>query len=144
MTSISLSGHKAYDFGWVPLHHQYREMLPLLFSQNLLTKLVYPRAAHALRNVQVKRSIDIWARCGTGNYCCVAVPLTVAMLFDNPVPLLYSHVRCGLKGRISEVEISIDGCRCRQPQHLLPTKLRVPLLRMTMTPGYPRRPFLAE
>ena len=29
----------------------------------------------------------------------VAVPVAVAMLLDNPGPLLYSQVRCGLKGR---------------------------------------------
>ena len=47
-----------------------------------------------------KRLIDILgALVGLAITAVVAIPLAIAMLFDNPGPLFYTQVRCGFKGR---------------------------------------------
>ena len=56
--------------------------------------------AHRSVTCKVKRLIDILgAVVGLSIAAVVAVPLAVAMQLDSPGPLLYSHVRCGLKGK---------------------------------------------
>jgi lipopolysaccharide/colanic/teichoic acid biosynthesis glycosyltransferase len=78
----------------------FSEMLPFFFPKFTYEVGVSKEQAHRSVTCKVKRSIDILgALLGLAITAAVAVPLTVAMLFDNPGPLLYSHVRCGLKGQ---------------------------------------------
>lgn len=56
--------------------------------------------AHRSVMSKTKRSIDILgALLGLVITAVVSLPIAVAMLLDNPGPLLYSQVRRGLKGR---------------------------------------------
>jgi len=76
------------------------EMLSLFFPKFTYEVGVSKEQDHRSVTCKVKRSIDILgALLGLAITAVVAVPLTVAMLLDNPGPLLYSHVRCGLKGQ---------------------------------------------
>jgi len=51
-----------------------------------------------------KRLIDILgALVGLAITAVVAIPLAIAMLFDNPGPLLYTQVRCGFNGRYFKI-----------------------------------------
>jgi lipopolysaccharide/colanic/teichoic acid biosynthesis glycosyltransferase len=54
---------------------------------------------HSTRS-QVKRAIDIaGALVGLAIAAVLFVPIAIAMLFDNPGPILYSQIRCGVNGR---------------------------------------------
>ncbi|MGB3262835.1 MAG: sugar transferase [Microcoleus sp.] len=70
-----------------------------------LPKLTYEvcvskQQVHCSVTSKVKRSIDILGSLlGLAIAAAVAVPVAVAMLLDNPGPLLYSQVRCSFKGR---------------------------------------------
>jgi lipopolysaccharide/colanic/teichoic acid biosynthesis glycosyltransferase len=76
------------------------EMPSLFFQESTYEFCVLKEHAHRSVTCKVKRSIDILgALLGLAITAAVAVPVAVAMLLDNPGPLLYSHVRCGLKGR---------------------------------------------
>ena len=76
------------------------EMLPFFFPKFTYEVGVSKEQAHRSVTCKVKRSVDILgALLGLAITAAVALPLTVAMLLDNPGPLLYSHVRCGLKGQ---------------------------------------------
>ena len=78
----------------------FSEMLSFLFPKFTYKVSVSKEQAHRSVTCKVKRSIDILgALLGLAITAVVAVPLTVAMRLDNPGPLLYSHVRCGLKGQ---------------------------------------------
>ncbi len=72
-----------------------------LFVQKRTDKVgVLKQQAHRSVTSKVKRSIDILgALLGLAIAAAVAVPVAVAMLLESPGPLLYSQVRCGLKGR---------------------------------------------
>lgn len=49
---------------------------------------------------KVKRAIDITgALVGIAITAIVAIPIAIAVQFDNPGPLFYSQIRCGLKGK---------------------------------------------
>jgi lipopolysaccharide/colanic/teichoic acid biosynthesis glycosyltransferase len=49
---------------------------------------------------KVKRTIDILGACvGLGITAVIIIPLTIAIQIDNPGPIFYSQIRCGLKGR---------------------------------------------
>ncbi len=49
---------------------------------------------------KVKRMIDILgAVVGIGITAVVAIPVALAMKLDNPGPIFYSQIRCGLNGR---------------------------------------------
>ncbi|MBE9092596.1 sugar transferase [Tychonema sp. LEGE 07203] len=61
---------------------------------------VSKQQVHCSVTSKVKRSIDILGSLlGLAIAAVVAVPVAVAMLLDNPGPLLYSQVRCSFKGR---------------------------------------------
>ena len=76
------------------------EMLSLFFPKFTYRVRVSKEQAHPSVTCKVKRSIDILgALLGLAITAAVAVPLAVVMQFDNPGPLLYSHLRCGLKGK---------------------------------------------
>jgi lipopolysaccharide/colanic/teichoic acid biosynthesis glycosyltransferase len=49
---------------------------------------------------KTKRAIDILgAIVGLGITAIITIPLAVAIQLDNPGPIFYSQIRCGLKGR---------------------------------------------
>jgi lipopolysaccharide/colanic/teichoic acid biosynthesis glycosyltransferase len=76
------------------------EMPSLFFQESTYEVCVSKEQAHRSVTCKVKRSIDILgALLGLAITAAVAVPLAVAMLLDSPGPLLYSHLRCGLKGQ---------------------------------------------
>src|SRR4028118_279868 len=75
--------------------------MPSLFFQECTYKVcVSKEQVHRSVTSKVKRSIDILgALLGLAIAAVVAVPVAVAMLLDDGGPLLYSQVRCSLKGR---------------------------------------------
>ncbi len=76
------------------------EMLCLFVPKPTYKVCVSKQQAHRSVTSKVKRSIDILGSLlGLAIAAAVAVPLAVAMLLESPGPLLYSQVRCGLKGR---------------------------------------------
>lgn len=76
------------------------EMMSLCFPESTYNVCVSKQHAHRSVTSKVKRSIDILgALLGLAIAAVVAVPVAVAMLLDNPGPLLYSQVRCSFKGR---------------------------------------------
>ncbi len=76
------------------------EMLCLFVPKPTYKVCVSKQQDHRSVTSKVKRSIDILGSLlGLAIAAAVAVPLAVAMLLESPGPLLYSQVRCGLKGR---------------------------------------------
>jgi lipopolysaccharide/colanic/teichoic acid biosynthesis glycosyltransferase len=76
------------------------EMLSLFFQESTYKVCVSKEQVHRSVRCKVKRSIDILgALLGLAIAAVVALPVTVAMLLDDRGPLLYSQVRCSLKGR---------------------------------------------
>jgi lipopolysaccharide/colanic/teichoic acid biosynthesis glycosyltransferase len=60
----------------------------------------FPEAVHPSVNNKIKRLIDILgATVGLGITALVAIPVAIAMQLDNPGPMFYSQIRCGLNGR---------------------------------------------
>ncbi len=77
------------------------EILSLFFQEFTYRVGVSKQQHHRSVTSKVKRLIDILGSLlGLAIAAAVAVPVTVAMLLDNPGPLLYSQVRCGFKGRL--------------------------------------------
>ena len=77
------------------------EMLSLFFQEFTYKVCVSKQQHHRSVTSKVKRLIDILGSLlGLAIAAAVAVPVAVAMLLDNPGPLLYSQVRCGFKGRL--------------------------------------------
>lgn len=78
-------------------------MLSLFVEQHTYKSRVSRQSVHSVhRSVmsKTKRSIDILgALMGLVLTAVLTLPIAVAMLLDNPGPLLYSQVRRGLKGR---------------------------------------------
>jgi lipopolysaccharide/colanic/teichoic acid biosynthesis glycosyltransferase len=55
---------------------------------------------HASVNSSLKRFIDILgASVGLFLTALIAIPIVIAIYLDNPGPILYSQVRCGVNGR---------------------------------------------
>ena len=76
------------------------EMLCLFIQKSTYKVGVSKQQVHRSVTSKVKRSIDILgALLGLAIAAVVAVPVAVAMLLESPGPLLYNHVRCGLKGQ---------------------------------------------
>jgi exopolysaccharide biosynthesis polyprenyl glycosylphosphotransferase len=62
--------------------------------------LVTSESVHPSVNSRVKRLIDIaGALVGLVLTALVAIPVAIAIQFDNPGPIFYRQVRCGLHGR---------------------------------------------
>lgn len=75
------------------------EML-FLFQEFTYKVCVSKQQHHRSVTSKVKRAIDILGSLlGLAIAAVVAVPVAVAMLLDDPGPLLYSQVRCSFKGR---------------------------------------------
>ena len=76
------------------------EMFSLFIQKPTYKVGVSKQQVHRSATSKVKRSIDILgALLGLAIAAVVAVPVAVAMLLESPGPLLYSQVRCGLKGQ---------------------------------------------
>lgn len=76
------------------------EMFSLFIQKSTYKVGVSKQQVHRSVTSKVKRSIDILgALLGLAIAAVVAVPVAVAMLLESPGPLLYNHVRCGLKGQ---------------------------------------------
>ena len=76
------------------------EMLSLFFQESTYEVCVSTEQVHRSVTCKVKRSIGILgALLGLAIAAVVAVPVALAMLLDDRGPLLYSQVRCSLKGR---------------------------------------------
>lgn len=76
------------------------EVFCLFIQKHTCKVCVSKQQVHRSVTSKVKRSIDILgALLGLAIAAVVAVPVAVAMQLESPGPLLYSHVRCGLKGR---------------------------------------------
>ena len=76
------------------------EMLCLFVPKPTYKVCVSKQQVHRSVTSKVKRSIDILGSLlGLTITAAVAVPVAVAMLLESPGPLLYSQVRCGLKGQ---------------------------------------------
>ena len=59
---------------------------------------------HSSVSCLIKRSIDIvGALIGLAITAILLIPLAIAILIDNPGPLLYSQVRCGHRGRTFKI-----------------------------------------
>ncbi|MGL5064053.1 MAG: sugar transferase [Microcoleus sp.] len=75
-------------------------MLSSLIQKDTYKVRVSKRSVHRSVTSKSKRSIDILgALVGLAIASVVAVPVAVAMLIENPGPLLYSQTRCGFRGR---------------------------------------------
>ena len=62
--------------------------------------LVTSESVHPSVNSRVKRLIDIaGALVGLVLTALIAIPVAIAIQFDNPGPIFYRQVRCGLHGR---------------------------------------------
>ena len=96
--------------------------------------------AHRSVTCKVKRLIDILgALVGLSIAAVVAVPLAVAMLLDSPGPLLYSHVRCGLKGKHFRMwkfrSMVVDADKLK---HLVPNEAKGPTFKNDNDPRVTR------
>lgn len=62
--------------------------------------LEYSGIAHCSVNSKIKRFIDILgAIIGLLLTFIIAIPIFIAIQWDDPVPILYSQMRCGLRGK---------------------------------------------
>jgi len=95
---------------------------------------------HRSVTCKVKRLIDICGPdCPTAIAAAVAVPLAVAMQLDSPGPLLYSHVRCGLKGKHFRMwkfrSMVVDADKLK---HLVPNEAKGPTFKNDNDPRVTR------
>ncbi|MEG3861264.1 sugar transferase [Microcoleus sp. herbarium12] len=75
-------------------------MLSLFIPKRTYSLCVSKQQVHPSVTSKLKRSIDLLGSLlGLLIAAAVALPVAVLMLFESPGPLLYSQVRCGLKGR---------------------------------------------
>jgi len=96
--------------------------------------------AHPSVTCKVKRLIDIFgALLGLAIAAAVAVPLAVAMQLDCPGPLLYSHLRCGLKGKHFRMwkfrSMVVDADKLK---HLVPNEAKGPTFKNDKDPRVTR------
>lgn len=76
----------------------------LLVSSSLITRNeatpVEQRKVHPSVTSKMKRLVDIaGALVGLAITAVITVPIAIAVHFDNPGPLFYSQIRCGLNGK---------------------------------------------
>lgn len=71
---------------------------PVLNSPNQVH--IFQQQVHHSANSRLKRCVDIiGALIGLVVTAIIAIPIAIAMYFDDPGPLLYSQIRCGLNGQ---------------------------------------------
>lgn len=71
---------------------------PVLISPDLV--YIAQQPVHHSANSKLKRFVDILgALVGLAVTVIIAIPVAIAMYFDDQGPLLYSQIRCGLNGQ---------------------------------------------
>ncbi|RCJ32880.1 UDP-phosphate galactose phosphotransferase [Nostoc minutum NIES-26] len=76
-------------------HHIQLSISDVAYDSHFAQLVVHPSVTS-----KVKRIIDIiGAIVGLGITAVVAIPVAIATFLDNPGPIFYSQIRCGLKGR---------------------------------------------
>lgn len=77
-----------------------KELSPEKLKLTNARDFLKPQEVHPSVHSPAKRCVDILgALVGLGITGAVLIPLVVAMHLDNPGPIFYSQVRCGLNGR---------------------------------------------
>lgn len=77
-----------------------KELSPEKLKLTNAGAVLKPQMVHPSVKSTAKRCVDILgALVGLGITGAVLIPLVIAMQIDNPGPVLYSQVRCGLHGR---------------------------------------------
>lgn len=78
----------------------YSQTDDLLFRRYSNSSEFLPQPLHSSVKSLTKRSIDILgAIVGLTITAIVTIPIAIATFFDDPGPLFYSQIRCGLNGR---------------------------------------------
>ena len=78
------------------------DMLSTQFTVNSVPNIAYAQAysPHTSVNSKLKRAVDIaGALVGLAITTVLFIPLAIAVQLDNPGPILYSQIRCGVQGR---------------------------------------------
>ncbi|OUL33357.1 UDP-phosphate galactose phosphotransferase [Nostoc sp. T09] len=74
--------------------------IPIPFLDNAYTAHFAELPVHPSVTSKTKRMIDILgAVVGLGIIALITIPLAIAIQLDNPGPIFYSQIRCGLNGR---------------------------------------------
>ena len=112
----------------------------VVFPKYTYEVCVSKEPTHRSVTCKVKRLIDILgALLGLAIAAAVAVPLVVAMQLDSPGPLLYSHVRCGLKGKHFRMwkfrSMVVDADKLK---HLVPNEAKGPTFKNDNDPRVTR------
>jgi len=112
----------------------------VVFPKYTYEVCVSKEKAHRSVTCKIKRVIDIFgALLGLAIAAAVAVPLVVAMQLDSPGPLLYSHVRCGLKGKHFRMwkfrSMVVDADKLK---HLVPNEAKGPTFKNDNDPRVTR------
>ncbi|MEQ9668388.1 sugar transferase [Coleofasciculus sp. G2-EDA-02] len=98
------------------------------------------RVAHRSATSQIKRLIDILgALVGLIMTAILAIPIVIAIQIDNPGPIFYRQVRCGLKGkpfRILKFRSMVVGAD--RMQHLVQNQAKGHIFKNTNDPRITR------
>ncbi len=74
--------------------------LDALIPQDLIQVHEFQQQVHYSANSKRKRLLDIiGALIGLVVTVILAIPIAIAIQFDNPGPIFYSQIRCGVKGQ---------------------------------------------
>lgn len=72
---------------------------PPVLNRAIPVHISQPEVHHSVKS-KLKRFVDILgALVGLVVTAIIAIPIAIAMYFDDPGPLLYSQIRCGLNGQ---------------------------------------------
>lgn len=81
----------------IPFMHSSSRMSSMLARQEIFPT---PKQIHPSVNSQLKRLLDIvGSLAGLAILGVLFIPITIAIQLDNPGPIFYSQIRCGLYGR---------------------------------------------
>ncbi len=105
-------------------HELFTQDLRVLETQ--LQSPLEPELLHGSTYCRIKRFIDILgAIVGLAITAVLTVPIAIAMYFDDPGPVFYSQVRCGLHGKPFRIwkfrSMIVDADR---KQHLIENKAK--------------------
>lgn len=88
---------------------------------SLIQSELFEERLHQSTKCKIKRLIDILgALVGLSIIAIAIIPLTLAIYFDNPGPIFYSQMRCGLKGKTFRIwKFRSMVVNAEQLQHLV-------------------------
>lgn len=88
---------------------------------SLIHNEVFEERLHQSTKCKIKRLIDILgALVGLSIIAIAIIPLALAIYFDNPGPIFYSQMRCGLKGKTFRIwKFRSMVVNAEQLQHLV-------------------------